>query len=56
MQRLTQAAIAAGQMRAEVTQEDVFRLMMGVTHGYDLPGWEDSARRLIGILVAGLRS
>jgi len=56
MQRLTQAAIAAGQMRAEVTQEDIFRLMMGVTHGYDLPGWEHSARRLIGILVAGLRS
>jgi AcrR family transcriptional regulator len=56
MQRLTEAAIAAGEMRSEVTQEDVFRLMMGVTHGYDQPGWEPSARRLIGILVAGLRA
>lgn len=53
--KLTRAAVAAGDVLPDIGPEDVFRLMIGVSHGYDQPGWEASARRLIGVLVAGLR-
>lgn len=53
--KLTRAAVNAGDVQPDIGPEDVYRLMIGVSHGYDQPGWEASARRLIGVLVAGLR-
>lgn len=53
--KLTRAAVAGGDVLPDIGPEDVFRLMIGVSHGYDQPGWEPSARRLIGVLMAGLR-
>jgi AcrR family transcriptional regulator len=55
MDRLAQAAMERGAFRAEVTPDDLFRLLVGLSHGYDQPGWEASARRLVGILTAGLK-
>lgn len=54
--RLTRAAIEAGEIREDVSEEDVQRMLMGMSHGYSQPGWEDSARRIVSILVAGLRT
>jgi AcrR family transcriptional regulator len=54
MQRLVGAAIDCGDI-VEVTPDDLYRMLMGVSYGYDQPDWEPSARRLIGILMAGLR-
>lgn len=53
--RLVQAARDDGAIRADITDEDLRRLLSGLTMGYDQPGWEQSARRLIGVLLAGLR-
>lgn len=55
LDRLRAAAVASGDLRPEIGPEDLRRIMVGVSHGYDQPGWEPSARRLIGVLVAGLR-
>ena len=56
LNRLAAAAIAAGDIRADVKSDDLIRLLSGVSLGYDQPGWADSARRLIAILMAGLRT
>ncbi len=53
---LAQAARANGDIRPEVTPDDLYRLLIGLSHGYDQPGWEPSARRLISVLMAGLKA
>ena len=55
MNRLARAAMEDGALRPDVTADDLYRLLIGLSHGYDQPGWEASARRLVGILIAGLR-
>ncbi|MGH6958642.1 MAG: TetR/AcrR family transcriptional regulator [Caulobacteraceae bacterium] len=54
--RLSRAAIANGDIRADIEPDDLFRLVAGLSHGYDRPDWEPSARRLIAVLMAGLRA
>jgi AcrR family transcriptional regulator len=56
MQRLVEAAMASGDIRADLTPDDFLRLMTGLSIGYDRPDWAASARRLIGVLVVGLRA
>jgi AcrR family transcriptional regulator len=55
LSRLTDAAIAAGDIRADLEPEDLIRLLGGLSLGHDRPGWAASARRLIGVVMAGLR-
>lgn len=55
LNRLAQAAADQGALRPDVTPDDLYRLLVGLSHGYDQPGWEPSARRLAGILTAGLK-
>lgn len=54
--KLTRAAVAGGDVLPEIGPEDVYRAMVGVSYGYDQPGWEPSARRLIGVFMAGLKA
>ncbi len=54
--KLTKAAVASGDVLPDIGPEDVYRAMVGVSHGYDQPGWEPSARRLIGVFMAGLKA
>lgn len=56
LNRLAQAAVDSGEIRSDIQTEDLFRMVMGVSHGYDRPDWEPSARRLIAILMAGLKA
>jgi AcrR family transcriptional regulator len=53
--KLAAAALASGEIRPDVTPDDLTRAIFGISHGYDQPGWEPSARRLVGIIMAGLR-
>jgi len=55
MNRLTRAAAASGDIRADIAPEDLYRMLMGMSYGYDRPDWESSARRLVEVLVAGLK-
>ncbi len=48
-------AIASGELRADTDPNDFVRALVGVFHTTALPGWEQSARRLVNILIAGSR-
>jgi AcrR family transcriptional regulator len=56
LQRLTEGAQAAGDIRADIGFDDILRLMSGLSIGYEQPGWADGARRLFGVMMAGLRA
>lgn len=55
MNRLAAAAVRSGDIRADIGPGDLYRMLIGVSHGYDQPDWEPSARRLIDVLIAGLK-
>ncbi|MDB5470300.1 MAG: TetR family transcriptional regulator [Caulobacter sp.] len=52
---LVEAARAAGDIRPDVDAADLKRLMSGFFAGAGEPGWADSARRLVDILMDGLK-
>jgi len=55
LQKLTDAAHAAGDIRPDIGFEDILRLMSGLSQGYEQPGWDAGARRLLSVMMAGLR-
>ena len=52
---LLDAAEQAGSIRADVEPEDVLRLMSGIWLVADGEDWSDRARRLLSLLMDGLR-
>jgi AcrR family transcriptional regulator len=54
--RSVERAIASGELRPETNPNDFVRALIGIFHTTALPGWEESARRLVDILIAGSRS
>jgi hypothetical protein len=52
---LVERARAAGDVRPDADPNDILRALVGFTYGATGPGWEASARRLIDILMDGLR-
>lgn len=54
--RCVQKAMAAGELRADTNPEDFVRTLIGVFHTTAIPGWEASARRIVGILIEGSRA
>ncbi|MBJ7405345.1 MAG: TetR/AcrR family transcriptional regulator [Bradyrhizobium sp.] len=62
MERLTKAigslldrAVAAGQMRGDISPEDLLRALIGMCYMHDQPGWQSSVLRMLGVFVDGLR-
>jgi AcrR family transcriptional regulator len=49
-------AIGSGDLRADTNPDDLLRALVGVFHTTALPGWEQSARRIVDILIAGSRA
>jgi len=49
-------AITSGDLRADTDPNDFVRALIGVFHTTAIPGWEESARRLVNILITGSRS
>jgi AcrR family transcriptional regulator len=52
---LLKRAVASGEVRKDIDPSDLLRAMVGVSHGNPDAGWQASARRLIDILMDGLR-
>lgn len=52
---MVQRAIAAGGIRRNTVPADLLRAMVGVCYKNPVEGWEESAHRLIEILMDGLR-
>jgi AcrR family transcriptional regulator len=62
MERLTKAigslldrAVAAGQMRGDISPEDLLRALIGMCYMHDQPGWQSSVLRMLDVFVDGLR-
>ena len=52
---LVKRAIESAEVRNDIDPTDLLRGMVGICYGNTDPGWEASARRLIDILMDGLR-
>jgi AcrR family transcriptional regulator len=52
---LAQRAIASGDLRRDIDPNDLVRALVGIFHTAYEPGWEQTARRLVDILIAGSR-
>jgi AcrR family transcriptional regulator len=52
---LVKRAVASGTVRKDIDPSDLLRAMVGVSYGNPDAGWQASARRLIDILMDGLR-
>lgn len=53
---LLQRAVAAGEIRADVTPEDLLRTLVGMCMLHDQPGWQAGVIRMLDVLVDGLRA
>jgi AcrR family transcriptional regulator len=52
---LVDRAVAAGEIRADISPEDVLRALVGMCYIHDQPGWQKSVLRLVDVFVDGLR-
>jgi AcrR family transcriptional regulator len=50
---LVKRAKKSGDVRRDVDASDLLRAVIGVSHVGSGPDWQQSARRLVGILIAG---
>jgi len=53
---LVRRAIKSGDIRKDIEPFDLLRALIGVSHVTSAPGWQQSARRLVDILIAGSRT
>jgi AcrR family transcriptional regulator len=53
--RLLDRAVAAGEIRADISPEDLLRALVGMCYLHDQPGWQASVLRLLDVLIDGLR-
>ena len=52
---LLDRAIAAGEIRDDISAEDLFRALIGMCYMHDQPGWQASVLRLVDVFIDGLR-
>jgi AcrR family transcriptional regulator len=53
---LLERAVAAGDIRPDITPEELIRALVGMCYMHDQPGWQPSVLRLVDIFVDGLRN
>src|SRR5262245_60261068 len=53
---LLQRAIATGEIRADISPEDLLRALVGMCYMHDQPGWQTSVLRLVDVFIDGLRN
>lgn len=53
---LVKRATASGELRADIDAVDLLRALVGVSSLSNNPDWQQSARRLVDILIAGSRT
>jgi len=52
---LVKRAIKSGDIRRDLEPFDLLRALIGVSHVASAPDWQQSARRLVDILITGSR-
>jgi AcrR family transcriptional regulator len=52
---LLDRAVAAGEIRTDISAADLLRALVGMCYTHDQPGWQASVLRLVDVFVDGLR-
>jgi AcrR family transcriptional regulator len=52
---LLERAIATGEIRDDISPEDLLRTLVGMSYMHDQPGWQARVLRLVDVLIDGLR-
>jgi len=52
---LLDRAVAAGEIRSDISAADLLRALVGMCYMHDQPGWQTSVLRLVDVFVDGLR-
>lgn len=55
IESLAERAVASGEIQLDIAPLDLLRALTGVAYSGDDPGLPDRARRLVDVLIAGLR-
>ena len=55
LRRLVDAAIADGSIRSDIESSDVLHALSGIYGTPAAPDWRDRSRRLVSLLMDGLR-
>src|SRR5579871_4778483 len=53
---LLDRAIATGEIRDDISPQDLLRALVGMCYMHDQPGWQASVLRLVDVFVDGLRN
>ena len=53
---LLDRAIAAREIREDISAEDLIRALVGMCYMHDQPGWQKSVLRLVDVFIDGLRN
>jgi len=56
VEALVKRAIASGEIRPDLDPLDLLRALVGVSNVASVPDWQQSARRLVEILILGSRA
>jgi AcrR family transcriptional regulator len=56
LQRLVETAAEAGLIRKDIQSADLLQALSGLYSAPDTPDWRDRSRRLVGLLMDGLRA
>jgi len=51
---LLDRAVAAGEIRSDISPEDLLRALVGMCYMHDQPGWQATVLRLVNVFVDGL--
>ena len=52
---LLRRAVEAGEIRGDISAEDLMRALVGLCYTHDNPGWQANVLRLVDVLIDGLR-
>jgi hypothetical protein len=52
----TSPPLTAGEIREDISPEDLIRALVGMCYMNDQPGWQKSVLRLVDVFIDGLRN
>jgi AcrR family transcriptional regulator len=53
---LLEQAIATGEIRDDISPQDLLRALVGMCYMHDQPGWQKTVLRLVDVFIDGLRN
>jgi AcrR family transcriptional regulator len=55
LEALLRRTVDSGAIRADISAEDILRMIVGLCYTHDKPGWQGNVLRLVDVFVDGMR-